>query len=38
MKVKEKIIIVVISSISIVIVGLTLYAYWKNDFLNFTYF
>ncbi|CAN1557909.1 Putative phage abortive infection protein [Flavobacteriaceae bacterium] len=38
MKVKEKIIIVVISSISVVIVGLTWYAYWKIDFLNLTCF
>lgn len=38
MKLKEKIIIAIISALSIVIIGFTLYAYWKNDFLNFTYF
>lgn len=38
MKFKEKIIVLIISSVSMVLVGLTLYAYWKNDFLNFSYF
>jgi hypothetical protein len=38
MKLKETIFGISISVISSVIIGLTLYAYWKNDFLNFNYF
>lgn len=38
MKKEEKIFIYTILSLSLLIIGLTLYAYWRNNFLNFNYF